>query len=1337
MDQIRITGKAESLETQGLNRVAFVDRIINEIYESKEQKEITTAHVFHTKQQRQYPQTRRVVYTPTRGSQSQYSMSSSPAYIDESDDDEMYRRRIYSTGNGKYNTAKQGPRPPRYHSSQIIQEVAISYSAPITISAPSSPLSRPLASSERANVIDEYSSVHDFITSQRHRQKSISSPESVERINARGRQETEFPVRIAYIGGESVHSVPITPVSSSTTYRGPAVDSRASTRLAESVVSETTTVQEMTTITTTSHGRSVSSSEMPGVTELTQRFERGSRSDSTDTVRATGQRPSQRVVVVSKPGPEFVYSSSDDSRVHRVDRPTYSPSDQKSVLSTTVVDIEPPTYRTVTPHYVEERYQLEEQFRSVKSYTSPTKKEPPYKPREVIIPTDKKTSKETFTGHTVFSSREQQREQEVDETRGSTPVRSVVEQFESKIEEGRSTPDRRPYQYKEKFEEMSVHEQHRGTQPDQREREVYIPRSDLLPSRKTYTESITSRKTIGPEKDQQPYKERREITREEVQRTPSFGGQRETRERVEQERIAPYREMREVRLEEVERTTQSRTEDRDMKREQTPVSPPPSKDYGETRRREDTSRSETVTTEIVRNFPRVAIPKGRSPTPPRVEKSTLEIAREELLEEKRRREVRRKEREEQEKKDQERREQERREQERREQERRDQERREQERRDQERREQERRDQERREQERRDQERREQERREQERREQERREQERREQEKREQERRERERREREESSREYRETRRSELYDYERKKETEETTTTTTKPAERTEMPSIYQEEHQHYSRRSGGIGARTQPLGGMAHTGATEFMSGSSVTAGEIRDIREREKREMRGLNDRLAAYIEQVRFLEAQNRKLSHDLERLTKGKHAPGIRQMYEKEISQSQTIIAEAKKDYGNLEKEVRGLTADLTDVRSRFDAAVKARNLGEEDDLIVKLCDLQAQICMTKRRNAVIEEECKRIRNENLKLNSDLASQRQLLEKESLQRMNYEHQAQALIEECKMIASSNNVKLDKYKYQDTTEENRAIFRQGLLEAIAEIRKLYDEATSKFRSEMESWYSKQVIEIRTGSRHAADAASIKEKVKTLRAELTEMRSKLANLEGRNHILEKLIQDLTYQIEDENRVSMAHLSEKDDEIRAVRAQCQAITVELEKLIVEKVNLDAEISKYRQLLEGEENRTHGRIISSASHSFEPTTQTTLSDVHVRSSAMRRVTGTNRSDTQRSAQGNVSILEVASDGSFVTIENTSVSHDEVIGDWKLRSSGSGRDITFTFPKDFRLTPKSKVTVYARGRGIHAPPHSLVFEAEDAFATGGDVRTYLYNEENQERASLIQRSAAY
>ncbi|VDM56448.1 unnamed protein product [Angiostrongylus costaricensis] len=480
-------------------------------------------------------------------------------------------------------------------------------------------------------------------------------------------------------------------------------------------------------------------------------------------------------------------------------------------------------------------------------------------------------------------------------------------------------------------------------------------------------------------------------------------------------------------------------------------------------------------------------------------------------------------------------------------------------------------------------------------------------------------------------------------------------------------------------------------------FRAGSSVSASEIREIREREKREMRGLNDRLAAYIEQVRFLEAQNRKLNHDLERLTKGKHAPGIRSMYETEIKQSQAIIADAKKDYGNLEKEVRGLSADLTDIRSSSDLAAQRQVY-----TVMSLLHWQKSLYF-------FFFLC-------------LSSCLQLLERETLQRMNYEHQAQALIEECKIIASSNSVKLDKYKYQDTTEENRAIFRQGLSEAIAEIRKLYDEVervdTSKFRSEMESWYSKQVIEIRTSARHAADASITKEKVKALRAQLTEMRTNLANLEGRNHILEKLIQDLNFQIEDESRVTMAHLSEKDDEIRAVRSQCQAITLELEKLIVEKVKLDAEISKYRQLLEGEENRTHGRIISTASHSFD--TSPPLFTETVGSYIM--------------------LQDVASDGSFIAVENTSISHDEKIGEWKLRSTSAGRDISFIFPRDFVLTPKSKVTylyitikVYARAKGLHAPPHSLVFEAEESFATGGDVHVYLYNEENQERASFIQR----
>ncbi|RCN26307.1 hypothetical protein ANCCAN_27967 [Ancylostoma caninum] len=83
------------------------------------QKEITTAHVFHTKQQRQYPQTRKVVYTPSRGSKNMYTMSASPAFIEESDEDEHFRKRKFPSKALVY------PAPARYHHNQIVQEASV------------------------------------------------------------------------------------------------------------------------------------------------------------------------------------------------------------------------------------------------------------------------------------------------------------------------------------------------------------------------------------------------------------------------------------------------------------------------------------------------------------------------------------------------------------------------------------------------------------------------------------------------------------------------------------------------------------------------------------------------------------------------------------------------------------------------------------------------------------------------------------------------------------------------------------------------------------------------------------------------------------------------------------------------------------------------------------------------------------------------------------------------------------------------------------------------------------------------------------------------------------
>lgn len=72
----------------------------------------------------------------------------------------------------------------------------------------------------------------------------------------------------------------------------------------------------------------------------------------------------------------------------------------------------------------------------------------------------------------------------------------------------------------------------------------------------------------------------------------------------------------------------------------------------------------------------------------------------------------------------------------------------------------------------------------------------------------------------------------------------------------------------------------------------------------------------------------------------------------------------------------------------------------------------------------------------------------------------------------------------------------------------------------------------------------------------------------------------MLEKQAEELTYQIEDDQRSYEGALSERDSQIQKIRYECQNMMVELQILLDTKQNLDAEIAIYRNMLKGEEDR-------------------------------------------------------------------------------------------------------------------------------------------------------------
>ncbi|CAD5221326.1 unnamed protein product [Bursaphelenchus xylophilus] len=534
-----------------------------------------------------------------------------------------------------------------------------------------------------------------------------------------------------------------------------------------------------------------------------------------------------------------------------------------------------------------------------------------------------------------------------------------------------------------------------------------------------------------------------------------------------------------------------------------------------------------------------------------------------------------------------------------------------------------------------------------------------------------------------------------------------------------------------------------MVESFASGYSSGSAFgsSAWAIRDTKEKEKKELCELNDRLANFIERVRFLEAQNRKLTLDLEGLKKrtGKGTTVIKSMFEKEIESATSLIGNTTDEKKKMGQDLAQIEKELKELRKKYENGLKERKEDKEkiDELLVQLSNLESEVSILKRRIELLESEVQRLKKENQRLQAELHRIRQAVDRETLNRIDYQNKVQTLLEEIEFFRRDHEGEIKDLQAQaarDTTGENREYFRNELANAIREIRNEYDALNSTNRNDIESWYRVKVQEIETqAARNNMEQGYQKEEKRRLRDQLTEVRNKLADLEGKNAMYEQQIIALTYQVEDERRHYEDTLNMKDDEIRKAKEECQALMVELQMLIDAKQTLDSEIMIYRQMLEGEGNEAGLR------HLVEQVVKTTGINEVADTETMRVVKGETsiHHGFSRSAKGNVSIQETDPDGKYVLLENTHRSKEEAIGEWKLKRKIDGkREIVYTFPQEFVLRPASTFQIWARNQGgIHNPPEQVVFEGEDTFGVGSNITTILYNTQGEERATLTQKQS--